>query len=550
MKNVFSLNSLSSLKFEEDNSSSIRNNGNLQINNKTKEFLPILSNKIISSQQMIKDDIKKTQILKSKPSKNGINFKQKEEISINRIKEKLNKLSSKLDSYNIFKYDVAKSIQIEMDKKMEIERKRKEEEEKKKLEESLKNPINIFKYFMSSNEDNPRKKTRSTLNVLNTSDNNSGKVSMFKLFKDNSTTNNDTFGDTINQNFTKDTTEEETLNTNHNEEENLRKQKRKSLKDILKKIAMKRNRNSQEELITNMEQTNQDENMIKIDETNINDEEKLDYKKLILKTENNSFNPDLGKKYGTSLKLGYVKTENSDIHKKQIAKVVFQKKKTIKPIIYKQTKPFLIDEIIEKYKKYLSEKEKMSAEEIENLPPFKISNFFSIEKLEKDIEEKFKIATKFIKRRDKSKSNDSKRKESFAISRKFTTSKKIGETSNLSLDKIAEKTDYGKSIKKLKFDKKLDKKLEKLKNHKTTMSLNKYQEKMLYLLKDSISTENLRNLAMKFKEISDKNEVKYADNDTIYKKRIKGPKTRVELTLERISPYIPEFLCEKLKTMK
>lgn len=547
MKNIIHFNTEVFERSSKDNSIK-------SLNMKSKEFLPTISNKIISSQQMIKDDLKKN--IKSKTSKNTNDYKLKEEISIKRIKTKLNQINSRIDTYNIFKFDVARSIQIEMDKKMEIERIQREEQEKKKLEDSLKNPINIFKYFMS-NEESPAKKIRSTMNITKTSENNSGKISMFKLFRDN--TNNDkTCEESNNQNFTKDTTEEETLNTN-NEPENLRKQKRKSLKEILKRITMKRNRNSQEELNINTEMTNQEENLIKIEETDFldNDDNKNNNGKLNinknLMTDNSISNLETRKKFGTSLKLGYLNSQKKEMiesPKKQIAKVVFSKKKTIKPVIYKQTKPFLIDEIIDKYQKYLNEKEKMSSEEIENLPPFKISNFFSIEKLEKDINDKFRLATKFIKKRDKSKSTESKRKESIAISRKFTTSKKIGETSNLSLHKYVEKTDNSKSIEKLKINKKLNQKLEKLKQHKITYSLSKYQEKILYLLKDSISTENLRNLALKFKEISDKNDVKYVDDNIIYKKRIKGPKTRMELTLERISPYIPEFLCEKLKTIK
>ena len=90
----------------------------------------------------------------------------------------------------------------------------------------------------------------------------------------------------------------------------------------------------------------------------------------------------------------------------------------------------------------------------------------------------------------------------------------------------------------------INKKIIKLKNNREKdVNLEKYQLKLIDLGKRFLDDENLKNLANRFKEISDIAKVKEKE------KYHKTP-NRWELMVKTISRYLPEYLVDKLKSQK
>lgn len=231
--------------------------------------------------------------------------------------------------------------------------------------------------------------------------------------------------------------------------------------------------------------------------------------------------------------------ENNEniVHHNKIIKEIERKRATIfKPQILKthyippkRQMTFLSDEIIHHYEIYIKNKQKLSQEELDSFPEFKVKDFFNydlMKKLFKNENKKGIEKTFNIKDPQKNLKTNKKRLLLPKINNYVTLI-------NLDYNKI---------------DKKIQNKLQEIKENQLNYNLENYQEKIMNILKDKISNENLRNLALSFKDILEKSNIKL--EGSYQRKKIKGPKTRWELTLEKIAPFIPEYLYEKLKTIK
>ena len=225
---------------------------------------------------------------------------------------------------------------------------------------------------------------------------------------------------------------------------------------------------------------------------------------------------------------------------------IAKKKPKPKPfkISTKQTKTFLTDEILYQYKLYEKRRQKLTLDELETFPDFRVKDFFDKDKLEKQINSKAKIYM-YTSKSKKSPTNSSSKlvteQNQTLLKKKKSSSKK-----KIKLPNIKQHTLLDSEYKKL--DETILKKLREVKSLKHSYPLEQYQEKMMNLIKDNFSSEILRELALSFREISEKTLNK--NTSKIDRRRNKGPKTRMELTLEKIAPFIPEYLYEKLKSIK
>lgn len=89
-------------------------------------------------------------------------------------------------------------------------------------------------------------------------------------------------------------------------------------------------------------------------------------------------------------------------------------------------------------------------------------------------------------------------------------------------------------------DRQVRRRIKKIKSVQNKYDLKEYQMKLLDIIKNNISNENLRFLGIKLREIS-----KQCEEYGYSKKR----KSRWQETVKRISPYLPEFLVEKFESM-
>lgn len=219
---------------------------------------------------------------------------------------------------------------------------------------------------------------------------------------------------------------------------------------------------------------------------------------------------------------------NKQIQRKKATLIFHEKKKIFIPP--KRTRTFLTDEIVYQFKQYTKKKEKLSAEELENFPEFKVEDYFTKEKLDEELLKKSQDTYNNL-HRNKSRSNSNKKKRQTILPK---------------IENFVSVID----LEYQKIDKKFMNKLKEIKTLKGTYTLEEYQECLMNALKDNISTENLRNIALSFREIAEKNLSKENNNNKVVRRRMKGPKSRWEITLEKIAPYIPEYLYEKLKSIK
>ena len=214
-----------------------------------------------------------------------------------------------------------------------------------------------------------------------------------------------------------------------------------------------------------------------------------------------------------------------------------------------------------------------------NIAKYSLNNANYLNDIKKNLKDK---TTKNIKQIDKSNNNDNLNSKNISIidkhdlvSNHFPNIYRNTSEKNLDLENMKKTRKFDVknltknnnsidnkniySIKNISIDKKI--KLTNLKykeiNRKSKnmllknkdLSLIAYQDKLLRLIKENISNEYLRNLAASFKDIADKSIIidKNYNNNRLVK--IKAPKSRWDNMLEKIGQYIPEYLCDKLKSM-
>lgn len=209
---------------------------------------------------------------------------------------------------------------------------------------------------------------------------------------------------------------------------------------------------------------------------------------------------------------------------------------------------YLADQIIERYKEYekkKKEKSKKYSEEV--IPEFKVSDYFDNEKIDKIIntaipnkkQRNIKSSKKMNNSGDAHNGLNTEKKISSLKLPALTIANCNGENSKM---EIVNKKTYFKEINKF------------AKRHlKSNQSLEDYQQLLISLLRDKVSDEYLRSMAASFREITEKSLPKnksYFQDGQLIKRNVKAPKTRWDKMLEKIAPYIPEYLSEKLKSLK
>lgn len=233
-----------------------------------------------------------------------------------------------------------------------------------------------------------------------------------------------------------------------------------------------------------------------------------------------------------------------------------------KPTIRKPYR-FLIDEIIYQYKKYEKSKErieKMKFEEFidtnRDVPHFNIKNYFiSEDQLEKKINSSSlpPLISKKPKSRSKNKQKSGKAENPEVLN--LITSKsnkslvfKNDNTDQQQFESINSnniKGSYREVFKRKQNEFKLiNNKAKKLIKHNKKQSLESFQSSLMKLLGNKISDEYLRSLANSFKEISTMNKL------PMINLKLKTPKTNWEVMVDKISPYIPQYLADKLRSIK
>ena len=317
----------------------------------------------------------------------------------------------------------------------------------------------------------------------------------------------------------------------------------------------------------------------------VSKEDKIDTtRKDILNTEEYYTNAD---------KLG-LNTLNKELSKKI---------KKVKPP--RQPCLFITDEIIYQYKKYIKEKDKQKKEYDEfgekddktNLQVFNIQSFFQTQE---DIDRKInsiRLPTVLYNKNQRSRLKSAKSHKSHKTlkykedtisyndndkSLKLSnnhlstkSNKKIQFASdNTNSDELVQTKDKNynslgigvlsqptkkKNFKenfrnKSLFFKELNTKVKKLLKENKQISLEDYQQLLMRLVGNNISDEYLKCMATSFKEIAEKNKPKIIfTNDSEYRqiiRKLKGPKSRWDTMLDKIAPYIPEYLTEKLRSLK
>ncbi len=259
--------------------------------------------------------------------------------------------------------------------------------------------------------------------------------------------------------------------------------------------------------------------------------------------------------------INFLKTEETQDNQK--LKIQVNNRSKLSPIKRKPYR-FLIDEIIYQYKKYEKSKEKVEKMKFDefidtnrDIPNFNIKNYFlSEEQLEKKIlcpslpplHKKKKN-----KSRSKNKTKSHKTPEHLIDSPNFKTSKSDkslrvkadNEEQFESINSNNIKGSYKETLKKKQNEFKIiNTKAKKLIKINKKQSLESFQNSLMKLLGNKISDEYLRSLANSFKEISSMNKL------PLINVKLKTPKTNWEVMVDKISPYILQYLAEKLRSIK